>query len=55
MNDDALIRTYKKEFEESIYQVVWSANNAWVFAALSSDGKVVVGHVPPNTKYKILL
>jgi len=32
-----------------------SAADAWIFASLSLDGKVVVNHVPPSEKYKILL
>eukprot|EP01084_Bolivina_argentea_P023591 44034_1 len=52
--EDKLIKTYK-EHEESVYCSSWSANNAWVFASLSYDGRVVINHVPAATKYKILL
>jgi WD40 repeat protein len=51
---DKLIRTYD-ENEDSVYSVAWSAADAWIFAALSYDGRVVVHHVPPPEKYKILL
>ena len=52
--EDRLIKTYQ-EHEESVYCCSWSANNAWVFASLSYDGRVVINHVPAATKYKILL
>ncbi len=51
---DKLIRTYD-ENEDSVYSVAWSAADAWIFAALSYDGRVVAHHVPPPEKYKILL
>ena len=43
------------EHEESVYSVAWSACDAWVFASLSYDGRVVINHVPSTEKYKILL
>ena len=43
------------EHEESVYAVAWSACDAWVFASLSYDGRVVINHVPSTEKYKILL
>eukprot|EP01084_Bolivina_argentea_P071693 130272_1 len=52
--EDRLIKTYK-EHEESVYWSSWSTNNAWVFASLSYDGRVVINHVPAATKYEILL
>ena len=52
--NDKLITTYK-EHEETVYSIAWSANNAWVFASLSYDGRIVINHVPAATKYKILL
>merc|ERR1712130_712913 len=52
--EDKLIKTYR-EHEESVYWTSWSANNAWVFASLSYDGRVVINHVPAATQYKILL
>lgn len=53
-NDEELVKTYRQH-EESVYYTSWSANNAWVFASLSYDGRMVVNHVPRATKYKILL
>ena len=52
---DKLIKSYKESHEDSVYSCSWSANNAWVFATLSYDGRVVINHVPAATKYKILL
>ena len=43
------------EHEQSVFGLVWSAADAWVFASLSLDGKCMISHVPPAEKYKILL
>lgn len=51
---DKLIKTYD-EHEDSVYSIAWSSSDAWIFASLSYDGRVVVNHVPPAEKYKILL
>ena len=51
---DGIIRSFA-EHEESVYSLAWSACDAWVFASLSYDGRVVVSHVPSEEKYKILL
>lgn len=51
---DKLIKTYD-EHEDSVYSISWSSYDAWVFASLSHDGRVVINHVPPAEKYKILL
>jgi WD40 repeat protein len=51
---DALLKSYS-DHEDSVYGAVWSARDAWIFATLSYDGRVVVNHVPPAEKYKILL
>ena len=51
---DGRIRAFD-DHEESVYAVAWSAYDAWVFASLSYDGRVVVNHVPQTEKYKILL
>jgi WD40 repeat protein len=51
---DKLIKTYE-EHEDSVYSVAWSCCDAWIFASLSYDGRVVINHVPPAEKYKILL
>jgi len=48
------VRPYT-DHEQSVFGAVWSAADAWIFASLSLDGKVVVNHVPPSEKYKILL
>jgi WD40 repeat protein len=53
---DGLIKTYN-EHEDSVYSVAWSRSevDAWVFASLSFDGRVVINEVPQEEKYKILL
>lgn len=51
---DQLIKRYD-EHEDSVYSIAWSCYDAWIFASLSNDGRVVVSHVPPAEKYKILL
>jgi len=51
---DGIVRPYT-DHEQSVFGAVWSAADAWIFASLSLDGKVVVNHVPPSEKYKILL
>lgn len=43
------------QHEDSVYAVTWSATDAWIYASLSFDGRVVVNHVPSTEKYKILL
>jgi len=50
---DRLVSSYSHE--ESVYSVCWSAFDAWAFASLSSDGRMVVHLVPSAEKYKILL
>ena len=52
--EDVLIRK-SEEHEESVYAVAWSASEAWTYASLSLDGRMVVSHVPSAEKYKILL
>ena len=51
---DALVRRFE-EHEDSVYAVAWSACDAWIFASLSLDGRVVVNHTPSVEKYRILL
>ena len=51
---DKLVRSFD-ENEDSVYAVAWSVADAWLVAALSYDGRVVMHHVPPPEKYKILL
>ena len=42
-------------FEDSVYACTWSCGEAWHFASISYDGKVVIMAVPSEEKYKILL
>jgi len=51
---DSKINTYD-DHEEAVYSAAWSASDAWVFASLSLDGRLVVSLVPSTEKYKILL
>jgi WD40 repeat protein len=49
-----LIKTYA-DHEDSVYAAAWSSLDAWVFATLSYDGRIVINNVPPAEKYRILL
>lgn len=51
---DGLVKRYE-EHEDSVYGCCWSASDAWVFASVSFDGKLVVNRVPGEEKYRILL
>eukprot|EP00747_Dinoflagellata_sp_TGD_P169028 gnl/TRDRNA2_/TRDRNA2_196864_c0_seq1.p1 gnl/TRDRNA2_/TRDRNA2_196864_c0~~gnl/TRDRNA2_/TRDRNA2_196864_c0_seq1.p1 ORF type:complete len:414 (+),score=72.24 gnl/TRDRNA2_/TRDRNA2_196864_c0_seq1:56-1243(+) len=51
---DGLVKRFE-EHEDSVYSCCWSAADAWVFASVSFDGKLVVGRVPDEEKYRILL
>ena len=51
---DELIARFD-EHEDSVYAVEWSAVDPWLFASLSYDGRLVINHVPQETKYRILL
>ena len=51
---DGLVKAFE-DHEHSVFGAVWSADDAWIFASLSLDGKAVINHVPPAEKYKILL
>jgi len=51
---DKLVGAYDSH-EDSVMGHAWSCYDAWVFASLSYDGRVVVNHVPSTEKYKILL
>uniref|UniRef100_A0A7S3LLR3 EIPR1-like beta-propeller domain-containing protein n=1 Tax=Aplanochytrium stocchinoi TaxID=215587 RepID=A0A7S3LLR3_9STRA len=53
-NNDALIKSTDDHFD-SVYSIVWSCNDAWIYASVSYDGRVCVNHVPSAEKYKILL
>jgi hypothetical protein len=51
---DILVRDFEGH-EESVYSVAWSAADAWIMAALSYDGRVMLHHVPSSEKYRLLL
>eukprot|EP00933_Yihiella_yeosuensis_P034150 TRINITY_DN27683_c0_g1_i1.p1 TRINITY_DN27683_c0_g1~~TRINITY_DN27683_c0_g1_i1.p1 ORF type:complete len:385 (+),score=37.00 TRINITY_DN27683_c0_g1_i1:46-1155(+) len=51
---DGLIKRYE-EHEDSCYSCCWSLSDAWVFASVSFDGKLVINRVPGEEKYRILL
>jgi WD40 repeat protein len=51
---DGLIRRFE-EHEDSCYSCCWSSMDAWIFASVSYDGKLVVNRVPGEEKYRILL
>jgi len=48
-------RVSKFEMVDAVYDLTWSAADAWVFVTVSFDGNVVLNHVPSKEKYKILL
>lgn len=50
---DEVIRVFE-EHEDSVYSAVWSCADAWVFASLSYDGRLVINHVPTQEKFAIL-
>ena len=43
------------QHEDSVYSVAWSASEAWMYASLSVDGRVILNQIPSSEKYKILL
>ena len=43
------------QHEDSVYGLAWSPADAWIYASLSYDGRVLLNHVPSTEKYKILL
>lgn len=43
-----------EEHEESVYACAWAANDPWVFASLSYDGRLIVSRVKRHHKYAIL-
>jgi len=51
---DGLIKKYE-EHEDSCYSCCWSIADAWVFASVAFDGRLVVNRVPGEEKYRILL
>jgi len=51
---DVQVRTFDLH-DDAVYGLAWSAADAWIFASLSFDGRLVLNHVPSPEKYKILL
>lgn len=51
---DHLASSYD-EHDDSVYAARWSYSDAWVFASLSFDGRLVVSQVPKAQQYSILL
>ena len=49
------VRVARHEHGDSIYQVGWSAADAWIYLIVGYDGKISLNHVPSKEKYKILL
>mmetsp|Transcript_22477 Transcript_22477/g.32811 ORF Transcript_22477/g.32811 Transcript_22477/m.32811 type:complete len:386 (-) Transcript_22477:121-1278(-) len=43
------------QHEECVYDLAWSAAEAWMYCSLSYEGRVILNHVPSTEKYKILL
>lgn len=43
-----------EEHEESVYACAWSAADAWTFASISFDGRVVVSRVKRKHKYALM-
>ena len=51
---DARVESFDHH-DEAAVAVAWSSADAWIFASLSRDGRVLLNHVPSAEKYKILL
>lgn len=49
------VRVSRFENPDAVYDLTWSAADAWVFVSVSYEGSVVLNHVPSKEKYKILL
>lgn len=49
------VRISRFEHGDSVYGMAWGAADAWIYATVGYDGKVVLNHVPSQEKYKILL
>jgi WD40 repeat protein len=49
------VRVSRYEHGDSVYGMAWGASDAWIYATVGYDGKVVLNHVPSREKYKILL
>ena len=48
-------RVGKFEFPDAVYDLAWSAADAWTFLTVAYDGTASLNHVPSREKYKILL
>jgi len=46
VNRDRLIKSFE-EHEDSVYSIAWGTN-AWMFASLSYDGRLVINYVPQD-------
>ena len=53
-NEDRLISVFD-EHEESVYVAEWAANDPWLLASLSYDGRLILNRVPKKEKFQILL
>ena len=51
---DYLVSSYDR-FSQSVYRAVWSSADAWVYAAVSYDGKALIETVPDKEKMQILV
>merc|ERR1711971_75388 len=51
---DGVVASYD-DFEDSVYAAAWSHSDAWIWAVVSYDGKLMLNHVPKGIKYSILL
>ncbi|CAI4222485.1 unnamed protein product [Auanema sp. JU1783] len=51
--EDGVLETIE-EHEESVYSCTWSHGDAWTFASLSHDGRVVVSRVKREHKYALM-
>ena len=51
---DCLVHRYE-DHDDAVYSVAWSSFDAWVFASMSFDGRIVFNHVPSAEKYRVLL
>lgn len=49
------LRVARYEHADSVYGMAWGAADAWLYASVGYDGKVLANHVPSKEKYKILL
>jgi len=49
------VRVFRYEHTESVYGIAWGVADAWLYASVAYDGKILVNHVPSKEKYKILL